>query len=122
MNEDKAYGQEPFIAVRSNRLVEKVYLRDILYIARYGRKIELCTHMENFSFYGDWKALEEHLPSPFTPVSRSLYVNLEHISSLKNSRLFFDTGLSICLAREPFSRMRRVFYLYLKTKEISGNG
>lgn len=84
----------------SHRIVNKVAVKDILYVNSQGRKIYIHT---KFEVYETYKKLSDFLDSPagdaFIQISKSFAVNTDHISSYHFDHLRITTGEKIDISR-----------------------
>lgn len=77
---------EPFIYVREDKITQKIFLAEILYIESQGNYVKIvCTNREVTS-YSSISLIEEKLPeSKFLRVHRSFIVSLEKITAFSGT-------------------------------------
>jgi two-component system LytT family response regulator len=81
----EAFSQD-FIFIRKNSVLNKVLVKDILWIEALGDYVTLHTVEKKFTLHITLKALEKKLdPDRFIRVHRSFIVQLEHINTIDDS-------------------------------------
>jgi DNA-binding LytR/AlgR family response regulator len=80
-----------FIFVRSDRRIEKIELRDILYIESLGNYAGIYTESRKIMAYLTLKSLENQLPSmEFVKIHQSYLVNFSRITAIEGNELRID--------------------------------
>jgi DNA-binding LytR/AlgR family response regulator len=82
----------PFIFVRSERRIEKIELRDIVYIESMGNYASICTETKKITAYLTLKSLESQLPAAlFIKIHQSYLVSFSRITALEGNELHLGT-------------------------------
>lgn len=77
-----------FIFVRSERRIEKIELKDILYIESLGNYAGIYTGTKKIMAYLTLKSLETQLPATdFVKIHQSYLVNFSHITAIEGNEL-----------------------------------
>lgn len=80
--------QSPWLFVRSEKRIEKVELKDILYIESLGNYVNICTTGRNIIAYLTLKGIESQLPTnEFIKIHQSYLVNFSKIDSIEGNHL-----------------------------------
>lgn len=78
----------PWLFVRSEKRIEKVELKDILYIESLGNYVSICTSGRNIIAYLTLKGIESQLPAnEFIKIHQSYLVNFSRIDSIEGNHL-----------------------------------
>jgi len=78
----------PWLFVRSEKRIEKVELKDILYIESLGNYVNICTAGRNIIAYLTLKGIESQLPvNEFIKIHQSYLVNFSRIDSIEGNHL-----------------------------------
>ncbi|MGN6293709.1 MAG: LytR/AlgR family response regulator transcription factor [Chitinophagaceae bacterium] len=78
----------PWLFVRSEKRIEKVELKDILYIESLGNYVNICTVGRNIIAYLTLKGIESQLPvNEFIKIHQSYLVNFSRIDSIEGNHL-----------------------------------
>lgn len=78
----------PWLFVRSEKRIEKVELKDILYIESLGNYVNICTSGRNIIAYLTLKGIESQLPAnEFIKIHQSYLVNFSRIDSIEGNHL-----------------------------------
>jgi hypothetical protein len=108
---------EIYITVKTQEMVAKVMLNEILCIEKIGRRIIIETCSDRYCFYGDMNHISSILDKHFYEVLHNYYVNFSRIRAMNKGRIIFDCGRERLLARDSFRRAKLNFYNYLKEHE-----
>jgi DNA-binding LytR/AlgR family response regulator len=82
---------QSFIFVRSERRIEKIELKDILYIESLGNYAGIYTGAKKIMAYLTLKSLETQLPSTdFVKIHQSYLVNFSRITAIEGNELRLD--------------------------------
>jgi DNA-binding LytR/AlgR family response regulator len=78
----------PWLFVRSEKRIEKVELKDILYIESLGNYVSICTTGKNIIAYLTLKGIESQLPAnEFIKIHQSYLVNFSRIDSIEGNHV-----------------------------------
>ena len=102
-----------YIVVKTQQSVSKVYIDDIIYIMRNGRKLNLITTSRNYGFYSKIEDLHFLHEQPFYFVRKGLCINLERTVNMEGSCIEFEDGTCVYTGRDSFIKARQRFYRYL---------
>lgn len=103
-----------YITVVCRRVVRKVYMDDIIYIERNGRKLTIATESEHIEFYEQMKNVCDKLDKRFYPCLQSFLINIEKVDCMENQTIYFHNGEKRPMARDSFVRTKQYFSAYLK--------
>ena len=81
-----------FLFIRSKKRVEKVELKDILYVESTGDYVNVYTTRNKLVAYLTLKSLENQLTNEFMKVHQSFIVNMAHARAIEYKR--------VCLGNE----------------------
>lgn len=112
----KATNDEAYLFVKSNKLLKKVVLTDILFVESMENYVVIHTHVSKEVVYMSLKTLLEHLPTQqFLQVHRSFIVNKPMIQAIGGNQLLIGNH------KIPVARNLReeVFRILLEDKLIS---
>ncbi len=103
--------------------IQRVYVKDILYITINGRKTLLITKYGEFksdSTMGEWKSILKDLY--FAQPHYSYLVNLQNISRIEKDIIIMENNnkdkISIKIAQRKYSEFRRMFLNYMSDAEL----
>lgn len=105
-----------FFPVKNGRCVTKVMQKDVLYIMRRSRLIDIETADETYSYYESMKNVAPLLNDDFEPILAGCYVNFSHVVRV-GDEIDFDCGKKLMTGRDTCTKARQIFYRYLKTHE-----
>ena len=103
-----------YLIVKTGNGVRKIYLEDIYYILRRGRKIVVYGEEGEIVFNETMKAVSAFLDRRFFKVMESCYVNLDRIKNAIDGKVVFDDHSYLALSREPYVKTKQRFFCYLK--------
>lgn len=84
----------PWIFVKSEKRIEKIELKNILYIESLGNYVIIHTESKNMITYLTLKSLEQKLPSnEFIKIHHSFIVNLSKVNSIEDNQVRIDKKL-----------------------------
>lgn len=84
----------PWIFVKSEKKIEKIELKNILYIESLGNYVVIHTESKNMISYLTLKSLEQKLPSnEFIKIHHSFIVNLSKVNSIEDNQVRIDKKL-----------------------------
>lgn len=112
----KATNDEAYLFVKSNKLLKKVVLTDILFVESMENYVVIQTHVSKEVVYMSLKTLLEHLPTQqFLQVHRSFIVNKPMVQAIEGNQLLIGNH------KIPVARNLReeVFRILLEDKLIS---
>jgi DNA-binding LytR/AlgR family response regulator len=80
-----------YIFVRSEKRIEKVELKDILYIESFGNYVNIHTEQKKILAYLTLKGLESQLPvQEFIKIHQSFLVSFSRISAIEGNQVFIN--------------------------------
>lgn len=86
----------------------------ILYVEIDGKKINLRTTENSYSFYGTISQFEKDLPSvSFFRCHRSFIVNLAHVRQFSEDEIFLDNSDSIYLSKRKHGEFKKKWLEYI---------
>jgi DNA-binding LytR/AlgR family response regulator len=84
-------GMEDGIFVKTNKRLEKIMLRDVLWIEAYDIYAMIHTHNGKFLLNSSLKVVEEKFPpSKFVRVHRSYIINLDRVDAIEENDLIIN--------------------------------
>lgn len=88
--------------------------RDILYIERSGRKLEVHVEDRVHEMYGALDRVEEQLTDDFYRCHRAYLVNLAWVHSYRSDSIILQNGDMVFLARKKYSDFVNQYMWYLQ--------
>lgn len=80
-----------YLFVRSEKRIEKIELKDILYIESFGNYVNIHTEQKKILAYLTLKGLESQLPAQeFIKIHQSFLVSFSHISAIEGNQVFVN--------------------------------
>lgn len=80
-----------YLFVRSEKRIEKVELKDILFIESFGNYVNIHTGQKKIVAYLTLKGLESQLPAQeFIKIHQSFLVSFSHISAIEGNQVFIN--------------------------------
>jgi DNA-binding LytR/AlgR family response regulator len=80
-----------YLFVRSEKRIEKVELKDILYIESFGNYVNIHTGQKKIVAYLTLKGLESQLPAQeFIKIHQSFLVSFSHIGAIEGNQVFIN--------------------------------
>jgi DNA-binding LytR/AlgR family response regulator len=80
-----------YLFVRSEKRIEKIELKDILYIESFGNYVNIYTGQKKILAYLTLKGLESQLPpQEFIKIHQSFLVAFAHISAIEGNQVFIN--------------------------------
>jgi DNA-binding LytR/AlgR family response regulator len=80
-----------YLFVRSEKRIEKVELKDILYIESFGNYVNIHTGQKKIVAYLTLKGLESQLPAQeFIKIHQSFLVSFSHISAIEGNQVIIN--------------------------------
>ncbi|KQR91987.1 two-component system response regulator [Chryseobacterium sp. Leaf180] len=96
----EAKEQEDFIMFKSNYIINKVFLKDILWIEGYGEYILLVTPLKKYMILDRMTNFEEKFKAfGFIRIHKSYIVLASHIHSYDTSSVYLEGGQKLPLGR-----------------------
>jgi DNA-binding LytR/AlgR family response regulator len=81
------------IFIRENKILQRLWLNDILYIQAMGDYVSIYTRDRKITIHQNLKALELKLPSPkFIRIHRSFMVSLDKIDAIEESTVYINSN------------------------------
>ncbi|WP_343704000.1 LytTR family DNA-binding domain-containing protein [Chitinophaga sp.] len=95
----EADPEPPFIFIRCDKKMVKIYLDDILYLEAQKNYIQIKTNCDSFRTYLSISEMEEKLPeTKFVRIHRSFIISLHRIGKFSHAMVEID-GTSIPIGR-----------------------
>src|SRR5688572_21328895 len=80
-----------YLFVRSEKRIEKIELKDILYIESFGNYVNIHTEQKKILAYLTLKGLESQLPAQeFIKIHQSFLVSFSRISAIEGNQVFIN--------------------------------
>jgi len=103
-----------FIDILSDRLMVRVYLKDIIYIESFNTTLYIHTVSETVKTFLNLSALEKQLEnSTFLRTQRSYLVNMRYIDSMDQNDFMLSNGKSIPISRRDKTAVKQAYRDYL---------
>jgi len=107
--------EEKFIIAKTISKSTKIFLKDILYIEAYGRKLKIHTEFNVVEYYKKISEIEEELKdSSFFRCHKSFIVNLNYVQSYDNSSVILKNSEKVYMSRYRAGEFSKAFMYYLK--------
>ncbi|MDY6037401.1 MAG: LytTR family transcriptional regulator DNA-binding domain-containing protein [Eubacterium sp.] len=110
--------EERFLVYKTNKVVRKVALDEILYIESSGRRIKLETENESLLYYEKMSNIADVFDERFYRPMSYCYINMSKVRLMSSGIVNFHCGKALVLCRESFIRAKKAFYLYLRKKDF----
>lgn len=89
-----------YLFVRSEKRIEKIELRDILYVESMGNYVIICTEQKKIMAYLTMKSMESQLPShDFMKIHQSFLVSIAKIEAIEGNTVNIR-GKSLPISRQ----------------------
>jgi len=97
---------EAFIYLKKGKALQKVFLKDIVFIESLKNYVKVTTTDKEITSYNSISAMEEQLPDEkFLRVHRSFIVSVEHITSFSPTQINLE-GIAIPIGRKYKERVK----------------
>lgn len=97
-----------FLTVQSPQRLLKIPLRDILYIEKEGKNVQIVTHTEKMHVRISLRQVFSKLNArEFIYISRSCIVNMIHIVQVKNSAVLLQNDSSLAISRPHLQTVKQ---------------
>lgn len=103
-----------YILIKSSRIQQRVYLKDIYYIESANKKVIIHTSAGTLESYGKMEELEQMTGDSFYRCHRCYLVNMEKISSYTADSIQVTNGERLILAQKKYSQFVRRYMKYAK--------
>ncbi len=88
---DIAQSSEKYLNINNKTFINQ---KNILYIKKDGMKVIICTTIKNYEIYSSFNKLEHCLSDNFVRCHKSYIVNLNNISDISDTTVFFSENSS----------------------------
>ena len=105
--------EDRYIVYKTNKVVRRVSLDEILYIESVGRRIRLETECSSLFYYDKLSELAASFDESFCRAMSSCYVNLSKVRLMSGGIVNFSCGKALVLCRDSFLKVNKEFYQYL---------
>lgn len=105
---------ESFLPFINREQCCKIWLKDIMYIRQDGRMTNIVTENETFCSYDRIKDMEKYLDDRFYYCLKTIIINFQQVSVMKDQTIYFKNGDHIVLGRQNYIRTRQTFAAYIK--------
>ncbi|MCB6992529.1 LytTR family transcriptional regulator [bacterium 210820-DFI.6.37] len=105
--------EHKYIPVVTRKATARVYLNEIIYIEKRGRKTVLITENGSIDFYCEMAYIKKYTDGRFLDCHRSYLFNMDRIRTMTDQTIHMDLDFSVVLGREAFRRGRRIFSNYV---------
>lgn len=106
--------KENFIPVQVKNDYSKVFIGDVNYILRQGRKIRVSTTKRIMEYYANITDIRLRLDRRFYKCHSGLYVNLEQIRHTECQEIQFFSGDSITIGLNNIRHTKRAYKSHLE--------
>ncbi|MDD4201040.1 MAG: LytTR family DNA-binding domain-containing protein [Eubacteriales bacterium] len=80
---------------------------DIVYAEKYGAKVIIHAQERDYFIYETYISLQKRLDDRFIRPHESFIFNLDHISSIENSRVKMDNNACVGMCEKCIRKLRR---------------
>jgi DNA-binding LytR/AlgR family response regulator len=105
--------QEGFLPVVNRSLSTCVPLREIIYIERKGRVIEVVTLDQKYRYYERMEVVLTYLDGHFFQCLRGTVVNLRNVLQISEQDIEFANGMHLTLSYKPYCKIKQVYSNYI---------
>lgn len=92
----------------------KILLKDIMRIEQRGRMVAIVTENDIFERYGRIEELEPYLDERFYHCLKTVIINFQQVSMMRDQTIFFRNSEKIFLGRQNYIKARQTFAIYIK--------
>lgn len=106
-----------FLMISANRQIQKVFLKDILYIESIGRIIKIHCNNGTLETYEQIGILEDKLSDKFFfRCHKCFLVNLNFVDAFNKTEVRLENGEKIMLAKRRYEDFQKAILSYMKIK------
>lgn len=105
-----------FIPVITKKETCKVNTREILYIEKELRRINIYTNNRVYSFYGKFNDISKYLGNNFYRCHGSCIVNLDKITRMEDGIFYLDNGQTLRVGQNNYQSARRYYHKFLESR------
>lgn len=106
-----------FLLISANRQIQKVFLKDILYIESIGRIAKIHCNNGTLETYEQIGILEDKLSDKFFfRCHKCFLVNLNFVDAFKKTEVCLENGEKIMLAKRRYEDFQKAILSYMKIK------
>ncbi len=104
-----------FLMISANRQIQKVFLKDILYIESFGRIAKIHCNNETLETYEQIGILENKLSDKFFfRCHKCFLVNLNFVNAFNKTEVRLENGEKIMLAKRRYEDFQKSILSYMK--------
>ncbi len=103
-----------YIVIKNSGTQQKIYLKDIYYIASSNKKVIYHTKNGRFDTYGKMEELEKELGNAFYRCHRCYLVNMEKICAYSADTIQVVGGDELILAQKKYTDFVKRYMRYAK--------
>lgn len=110
--------QARYIEVKESRVLERIFLRDIIYVDYYKHYVQLHTKVRIIKSYMPFSDVSSELLAypQFACCYRNLIVNMDEVEALEDAEFTMKNGEIIPIARVQRSHIRQLYADYILSK------
>ena len=106
-----------FLMISANRQIQKVFLKDILYIESIGRIAKIHCNNGTLETYEQIGILEDKLSDKFFfRCHKCFLVNLNFVDAFNKTEVRLENGEKIMLAKRRYEDFQKAILSYMKIK------
>lgn len=102
-----------FLLISCRNIIAKVPIDQIYFIERNGRKLNVVTCNDEYSYYEKICNVEGLLNSDFFMCRQGFIINMSKVIKMEKGCITFDNEKTYWLGRDNFVRTKKVFKNYL---------
>ncbi len=99
--------------IKSGRSRFAIKLDEIIYMEKYGRKIELYTICDEHAFYAKFVDVMLELDERFITPHESYLINMDHIIKIDGNGVLMSNEVQICFGRKSISKAKKKYDEYV---------
>lgn len=113
---EKQMTRLDYIPVITRREVCRVRVKEILYVEKELRLVNIHTSRRVYTFYGKLDDVMLYLDESFYKCHRSCIVNFEKITSMEDGIFYLEGGETIRVGQNNYQYAKRGFRRFLERK------
>lgn len=106
--------KEKFIILKMHGISKKIWLRDIIYLDSYNKKVTIHTKEGEEWCYFKMEEMEKQLGEKFFRCHRSYIVNFSYIKEYEALHIFLLDGTDIPMAKQKYQPFVKAYLHYAK--------
>lgn len=107
---------EDYIPVITRKEASKVNTKEILYIEKELRRLNIYTGSRVYTFYGKLDDVTKYLDDSFCKCHGSCIVNLNKITRMEDGIFYLENGQTLRVGQNNYQYTKRYYLKFLKRR------